>query len=514
MTPWSIGESAVTSNLSILIVGAGPTGLVLALSLARRGVKFRIIDEKDAPGRESRALAVHARTLEFYRQFGFGDAVVAAGTEIRSVNLVEGGERVGGFSIADLGAGLSPYPFVIDFPQDEHERFLVERLRDLGVEVERGVRLDRYLQKEGAVEAVLVHGGTEEKVRCDWLCGCDGARSRVREGLGVGFAGGTYQHLYYVADVKLSAGQNDQLYLALGADAFALRMPARKGAMCRLIGFAPDRPEGSPPVTFADVQPIAERLLQAKVQELNWFSTYKVHHRVASHFHVGRCFLAGDAGHLHSPTGGQGMNTGIGDAINLGWKLADVVRGRAAPALLDSYEPERIAFARRLVGTTDRAFKAIVGDGWAGSFVRSVLMPHVVPTVTSFAAGRRLFFRTLSQIMIAYPDSALSEGRAGAINGGDRLPWVHDTDNFAPLASLDWQLHVYGKAPVDLAQLAAGLSLPLFSFGWSDAVSNAGLSRDAAYLIRPDGHVGLAMRVPDPAVLRRYVDKQRLRFGA
>lgn len=504
----------MASNLPILIIGAGPTGLVLALSLARRGVKFRIIDEHDAPGRESRALAVQARTLEFYRQFGFGDAVVAAGTEIRSVNLLEDGERVGGFSVADMGAGLSPYPFVLDFPQDEHERFLVDRLRDLGVEIERGVRLDRHVQKDDAVEAVLVHGEAEEQVRCEWLCGCDGARSRVREGLGVGFAGGTYQLLYYVADVKLGGGENDQLYLALGADDFALRMPARKGAMCRLIGFAPDRPEGATPVTFADVQPVAERLLQATVEELNWFSTYKVHHRVASHFRVGRCFLAGDAGHLHSPTGGQGMNTGIGDAINLGWKLADVVRGRAAPALLDSYEPERIAFARRLVATTDRAFKAVVADGWAGSFVRSVLMPRVVPAITSFAAGRRLFFRTISQIMIAYPDSALSEGRAGTVDAGDRLPWVSDTDNFAPLASLDWQLHVYGEAPVDLADVAAGLSLPLHRFAWNDASADVGLARNAAYLVRPDGHVGLAMRVPDAVVLRRYIDRHGLRFEA
>ena len=504
----------MASNLPVLIVGAGPTGLVLALGLARRGVRFRIIDEHDAPGRESRALAVHARTLEFYRQFGFGDAVVAAGTEIRSVNLFENGERVGGFSVADMGVGLSPYPFVLDFPQDEHERFLTDRLRELGVEVERGVRLDRHVEKDGSVEAVLVHGGAEEQVRCDWLCGCDGARSRVREGLGVGFAGGTYQHFYYVADVRLGAGNNDQLYLALGNDEFALRMPSRKGAMCRLIGFAPDRPEGAPSVTFADVQPVAERLLQARVEELNWFSTYKVHHRVASHFRVGRCFLAGDAGHLHSPTGGQGMNTGIGDAINLGWKLADVVRGRADLTLLDSYEPERIAFARRLVATTDRAFKAIVAEGWVGSFVRSVLMPHVVPAVTSFGGGRRLFFRTLSQIMIAYPDSALSEGRAGAVNAGDRLPWVPETDNFAPLSSLDWQLHIYGEAPVKLAHVAAERSLSLHSFAWSDAAAAAGLARDAAYLVRPDGHVGLAMRVPDAAVLRRYIDRHGLRFAA
>ncbi len=501
------------TNPPILIAGAGPTGLVLALGLARRGVKFRIIDQHERPGAESRALAVHARTLEFYRQFGFADAVVAAGIEIRKVNMLENGRAVGGFSLADMGAGLSRFPFVLDFPQDEHERFLVERLRDLGVEVERGTGLDSFTHDAGGVDAVLVRNGIRETARFDWLCGCDGARSRVREGLGIAFAGGTYQHLYYVADVKLSEGRSDELYLALGADAFALRMPARKGAMCRLIGFAPDRPEDAPPVTFDDIRPIVEPLLQAKVESLNWFSTYRVHHRVAAQFRVGRCFLAGDAGHLHSPTGGQGMNTGIGDAINLGWKLADVVRGRAPARLLDSYEPERIAFARRLVATTDRAFQAIIAEGWLGSFVRGVLMPHIVPAVTGFAAGRRLFFRMLSQIMIAYPDSPLSEGKAGDVEAGDRLPWVGSSDNHAGLASLDWQLHVYGEASPALIAASAALSLPLHGFAWDNAAAAAGLARDAAYLVRPDGHVALAMRRPDAASLERYASQHGLRFA-
>lgn len=498
----------------ILIAGAGPTGLVLALSLARRGVAFRIIDAHDGPGAASRALAVHARTLEFYRQFGFADAVVAAGTEIRRVHLLEAGREAGGFSIADMGEGLSPYPFVLDFPQDEHERFLVDRLRDLGIEVEWGVALTGFAQDADGVDVVLDRSGVAEPVRVDWLCGCDGARSRVREGLATGFAGGTYEHLYYVADVKLRGGQDDELYLALDAGDFALRMPARKGAMCRLIGFVPDRPESAPPVGFDDIKPIVEPLLKAEVESVNWFSTYRVHHRVASHFRIGRCFLAGDAGHLHSPTGGQGMNTGIGDAINLGWKLADVVRGRAAPALVDSYEPERIAFARRLVATTDRAFKAVVSSGWTGSFVREVLLPHVVPAVTAFAAGRRLFFRTVSQIMIAYPDSPLSGGKAGGIAGGDRLPWVRDAANFDPLASLDWQLHVYGEADAPLNAAAAALGLPLHRFAWSEDAGTAGMARDAAYLIRPDGHVALALRDANVETLRRYADRHGLRFTA
>ena len=325
----------------------------------------------------------------------------------------------------------------------------------------------------------------------------------------IGFAGDTYPNLYYVADVKLSAGDSGDLYLALGAHAFALRMPARKGAMQRLIGIVPDRADGAE-ISFEDIRPTVEPLLAARVASVNWFSTYRVHHRVAAHFRVGRVFLAGDAGHLHSPAGGQGMNTGIGDAINLGWKLAEVWHGRAAETLLDSYEPERIAFARRLVATTDRVFQAVTGGGLVGSVVRSFVMPHVLPAITGFAAGRRTLFRTVSQIAIAYPDSALSQGRAGDVAGGDRLPWVAEADNFAPLTSLRWQLHVYGSPAPPLSAAAASLALPLHAFHPAPA---AGLAADAAYLVRPDGHVALALPDQDAAVLRAYVAAHGLRFG-
>ena len=199
---------------------------------------------------------------------------------------------------------------------------------------------------------------------------------------------------------------------------------------------------------------------------MNWFSTYRVHHRVADHFGRGRAFLLGDAAHIHSPSGGQGMNTGIGDAVNLAWKLAAVLQGRADTALLDTYEPERIAFARRLVATTDRAFTVVTSAGPVARRVRVDVVPRLLPAVFASSAFRRLMFRTVSQIAITYRGSSLSEGRAGRVAGGDRLPWI-PADNFSPLASLDWQVHVYGAAAAGIRETCGrrGLALHTLSLG-------------------------------------------------
>ena len=188
------------------------------------------------------------------------------------------------------------------------------------------------------------------------------------------------------------------------------------------------------------------------VDRVNWFSTYRVHHRVAEHFARGRVFLAGDAAHIHSPVGGQGMNTGIGDAVNLAWKLADVLRGRIEGSLLETYEPERIAFARRLVATTDRVFTFATRDSPLARLVRLNAVPAIAPALFGWRAARRLLFRMVSQTLIDYPRRVTSaRARQSQVHGGDRLPWVPaengGQDNYAPLTTLDRQLQVYGKLP-------------------------------------------------------------------
>lgn len=507
------------SDLPILIVGAGPTGLVLALSLARRGVRFRIIDDNDGPGEHSRALAIHARTLEFYRQFGFADEIVSQGiilakAQLRTDPAGNGGSKLT-IDFGEIGGGISPYPFILTYPQDDHERFLVARLHEAGVEIERNVNLAHFVQDNAAVTATLAHSdGRHEAVRANYLCGCDGARSRVRETLGIGFPGGTYDELFYVADVKLARGSNADLQISLANGLFTLMMPVRSSGMQRFVGLVPRNLSIAQDVTFEKIRSTLEPLLGVNVEYVNWFSTYRVHHRVAARFTVGRTFLLGDAGHVHSPTGGQGMNTGIGDAINLGWKLADVVLGRASIALLDSYEAERIGFARALVSTTDRAFGLIVGDDLVAKGLRSLVAP-MITLATRFDWSRHAIFRTLSQTKINYANtSSLSDGKAGNVRGGERLPWTRssDGDNFDPLRSLAWQVHVYGAVDPHFALACAELGLAIASFAFEDGAKKAGFASGGAYLVRPDGYVGLALKRQEVSKLTDYASRFGLRF--
>ena len=223
--------------------------------------------------------------------------------------------------------------------------------------------------------------------------------------------------------------------------------------------------------------------------------------------------LLGDAAHIHSPVGGQGMNTGVGDAVNLAWKLAAVLKGDSPTSLLATYEPERIAFARRLVASTDRAFAFVNARGPIATQVRLRIVPWLLPFLFRFTAVRRLMFKTVSQTQIKYPNSPLSRGPAGTAPGGQRLPWVQfedstgkRTDNFTVLVAREWQVHCYGDAPSQLKSMCAAQGLKLNVFPWNAETRAAGLLRDAAYIIRPDGHVAIVDRKADPATIAAYFD--------
>jgi len=508
------------SRTPVLIVGAGPTGLVLALWLTKSGIAVRIIDKASEAGTTSRALAVQARTLEFYQQLDLARAVVDAGVKVAAVNLWVSGRRAVRAPIMEIGRGLSPFPFPLVYPQDAHEKLLIEHLTALGVRIERQTELVRFELAPEGVSAVLRRpDGTEEHCDAGYLAGCDGARSKVREGLDIGFPGGTYEHMFYVADAEAGGPIADhELHVDLDTSDFIAVFPLKGDHRIRLIGSVSVPLEGEQRTpTFADVSaaPIAQ--MKIEVEKVNWFSTYRVHHRVALSFRKARAFLLGDAAHIHSPVGGQGMNTGIGDAVNLAWKLAAVLHGEAHARLLDSYEPERIAFARKLVATTDRAFTIATKSGPIAAFVRGHIVPVIVPWLFSFGPMRRFLFRTVSQIDVSYPDSALSAGRAGKVHGGDRLPWVPlsgSEDNFAPLASLAWQAHVYGDARPGAVAACGELQLPLHVFAWSSNAARAGLERAALYLVRPDGYVALADSDGSAQGLRAYFAERELAPGA
>jgi 2-polyprenyl-6-methoxyphenol hydroxylase-like FAD-dependent oxidoreductase len=506
------------ARCEVLIVGAGPTGLVLALWLTKLGVRVRIVDKTAGPGTTSRALAVQARTLELYRQLDLANAVLAQGHKVPAVNLWVKGQPKARLPFETIGAGLTAYAFLEIFPQDQHERLLIERLNAFGVSVERQTELVSLADGEDRITARLRRGdGSEEDCEASYLAGCDGARSTVREALGTGFPGGTYRQLFYVADVDAAgAPLNGELHVDLDEADFLAVFPLAGEGRARLIGTVRDkRADRADTLKFEDVSDRAIKHLKVQVNKVNWFSTYHVHHRVTGHFRKGRAFLLGDAAHIHSPAGGQGMNTGIGDAINLAWKLAAVLGSQAADSLLDSYEAERIGFARRLVATTDRAFSLATADGWLADILRTRIVPFLISKLTRFEAVREYMFRIVSQITLNYRGGPLSQGAAGSVHGGDRLPWVpiDGADNFEPLAAMTWQVHVYGSPSAELMEWCGERKVPLHIFDWRPDYEKAGLACNALYLLRPDTYVALADAAGAPAALARYSIEHQLRLG-
>jgi len=495
---------------NVVIVGAGPTGLVLALWLTAQGVKVRIVDKARGPGMQSRALAVQARTLELYRQLGLAEAVVAAGHRNAALNLWTSGKKRATLRFANAGADLTPYPYVLIYPQDRHERLLIARLEDMGVAVEREAECLGFEDRGDHVEVQLrLPGGREQRCAAAYVVGCDGARSIVRHQMGTGFPGATYGKFFYVADVQAHgpAARGD-IQIALDDADFVAWLAYDDQGRGRLIGVVDDDgADRADTLSFHDVGHRAIAHIGIEVDKVHWFSTYRVHHRVTDRYRTGRAFLAGDAAHVHSPAGGQGMNTGIGDAINLAWKLAAVLRQGAPVALLDSYQAERRAFALRLVETTDRLFQFITAEGRFADFVRTRIAPVVAPLAYGIDDVREYLFRLLSQTLISYRGGPISEGQAGAVQGGDRLPWVHTDDNHAPLCAIAWQVHVYGRARADLAAWceAQGMALHRFDFGAAHAA--AGLQRDAAYLLRPDSYIGCVAADGSPLRLEAYLNR-------
>ena len=473
----------------VLIVGAGPSGLMLALELCRHGITPRLIDAHSGPSPLSRALVVHARTLELLDRHGLAEAFLARGEIVRGGALRRQGRVVATVPLGRIGEGLSPFPFLLILSQDQTEGLLREALASYGVAVEWNAPLVSLTQDATGVTATLqAEGAPPTLVRAAYLAGCDGASSAVRKALHIGFPGGTYEQMFYVADTMTEglppdAHNGRQLQISLAPRTFSAFFPM-PGGRTRIIGLLPDGldPESA---TFADVQPALEAAERIQVQEVSWFSTYRVHHRVADHFRQGRAFLVGDAGHIHSPAGGQGMNTGLGDAVNLGWKLAAALRpAAAAEALLATYEAERLPFARELVATTDRAFTgATRASAWAG-FVRTQLAPRLLPLALRLPLFRRRLFRTISQIAIAYPQSVLSQGHIAAAAGGQRLPWVDG--RYELLHPPGWHLLHVGPVPPAVAAWAGRWSLPV-----SAVAAAAGEAPGTVYLVRPDGYLGL-----------------------
>ncbi|KAK3179749.1 hypothetical protein K4F52_008827 [Lecanicillium sp. MT-2017a] len=509
------------TDVDVLIVGAGPTGLVLALWLTKQGVKIRIIDKATQAATSTRALAVQARTLELYGQMGLADAVLEKSCTVTGINMWVRGRRAAHIQVTDAGKGMTAYPFVSVFPQHEHEQMLAAKLQEFGISAELGTELVSFTDDDSVdhvVAQLRKENGQEEICKAKYIAGCDGARSAVRHQLDVTFSGGTYDHVFYVADVEGSgAAINGELNVCLDQSDFLAVFPLAGEGRARLVGtiregeaIAEARGEE---FAFDHVNGRAIEQMKLKVEKVNWFSKHHVHHRVAAQFQRGRAFLLGDAAHVHSPVGGQGMNTGIGDAINLAWKLAAVTSGNAEPTLLETYAEERMRFARELVASTDRVFTLATADGWFAKFMRTRIVPILAPIVTSFRFIRNMIFRGVSQIDLNYRGMTLSWGTAKGPQPGERLPWVQvaeDESNFESLSEIKWHMHVYGTADDAIEAWCRKANIQLTVFEWSPACKAAHLVRNAIYLMRPDTYIALVEPRANLSSVESYLAEHKI----
>lgn len=415
----------------VIIVGAGPTGLSLACQLIRYGIDFVIIEKNESVTPYSKALGVHARTLEIYEQLGLAQPAISQGTIAGKIRLLEKGEVVGEVDLSHIGDGQSPYPYMLVLEQSENEQLLYRYLQSHGREVLWQCELNGFTQDANGVTAKVTNNGIAEVIEGKYLVGCDGARSPVRIALDLSFEGSTNARTFYVADVEIDwKFKHDALHGSLARNAVVAFFPMPKGEKrWRIVGAFPEefaKDEGEILYEEIEARIKEEAGVELDITHVYWFSIYKVHTRHVEKFSSGRCFLAGDSAHIHTPAGGQGMNTGIQDAYNLAWKLALVLRGAAGELLLDTYNEERLPNAKRLVETTDRMFNVVAGTDWFVNLIRTTVFPPMAKFILSIDAIKKRFFPLISQIGISYRESSLSEHEGDddfEVKAGDRLPY-------------------------------------------------------------------------------------------
>lgn len=520
----------------VLIVGAGPTGLVLAAELHRRGTAFRIIDKHPGVLEATKAAALHARALEYFRDLGVADRIVAEGQRVDILTLRTGyRDRLG----VDFRVSHDTrYPHMVDIPQARTEHILIDHLTDLGVTIERGMELTGLRQTGDGVEATVTVDGRTDTVVADWVVGCDGVRSPVRNLLGLEFPGADYADDWVLCDAELDwpLPRNEMTFSGDTEGIYGVfPLPGRRRYR---LAYTQSRDDQGRPVEpdLADAQRAMARTgIDGTVLAAEQFWTFNLAHRQAGAVRRGRVFLAGDAGHVHTPFGGQGLNLGVGDAVNLGWKLAEVCAGRAPAVLLDSYQAERHHVAAQVVTFTHLGAEAML----LRADPRRHLRDAALAALATAAPARRQMARRLSQLAHSYRGTPFVDGRAGRLHAGDRLP---DLPVFDGAGHTTVRLHD-ALSPAGYTLLAAGadrgladqvaqavtaltsrwhldLRPLLVTPDWRTA-ARAGANtpvlldrardaaplysrRPAAYLVRPDRHIGYAGRL-DLAAIERHL---------
>ncbi|MGE5276089.1 MAG: FAD-dependent oxidoreductase [Acidobacteriota bacterium] len=460
--------SAPVEN-DVLIVGAGPVGLFLANECARRGLRSRLVEARSSQSAHSKALAIFPRTLEIFDMAGLVGPFLDRANRATAVAVVAHGRRLARIRFAPPE---SPYPFIAMVPQDVTERLLVERLRSRGAVVEYETSFVSAAQRDERVSVTLEKNGRRQEATAAFVVGCDGAHSAVRHSLNLPFEGAQYEALFLLADIET----ND----ALPADELQL-CPSEFGPVAifpmsatrRRIVATIEQAEGDAPSLDLVRKILRERAPTGiEARALGWSSYFRIHHRQTAKLRAGRIFIAGDAAHIHSPFGGQGMNTGLQDAWNLVWKLDLVRHGRGQERLLESYGAERRPVIKHVIETTHRLTRAM----GTASTVAQTLRDTVIPIVSRLAPFQHAFVQRLSGLDIAYGGSPIIEGAGerffdDSLRGGDgiRSRFLLFVDDGADSSIQEAAKRLAGSLS-DIVEVRQGL-------------------RPGITLVRPDGYV-------------------------
>lgn len=547
------------NDVDVLIVGAGPTGLTMTCELLRRGITCRVLDKAAAPGMSSRAIGVQARTLEVFDRMGIMEDVLSKGVKI-GVKAFDHDTLLLHLKFRFLASDAIPYPFGLMLPQNMTEDLLIALLHKEGGAVERQKELTEIRQEaEGVV--VTVHNLQDDsytELRASWLIGCDGAHSRVRKAIGQAFEGSTYDEEYLLGDVDLDWQRStEDVYVWMHREGQFAAFPLPNNKW-RLLATVPTTDGKDAPQSSVE---LLQRLMRERTGDSSttisnpiWLSNFKINRRMVSSYRKGRVFLAGDAAHVHSPFGGQGMNTGIQDAFNLAWKLALVIKGKAPEALLDTYQQERLPIARKVLAETDQHTRIFFANNRALRFLRDRV---VIPLLNRGFVQRRMLWEA-SELGINYRNSPLTQTASGghaeqsgkkrwprhALRPGDRapdgycvrLPHHDSTSFFQEFRETASQLVIFAglsHTETDDAQIAriiqqvkdivgdeVKISLVVSQdksaekLDWAETIlldpervlhTRYGASIPTLYFIRPDGYIGACYRLSEGKQLLEYL---------
>ncbi|MDP2335449.1 MAG: FAD-dependent monooxygenase [Bacteroidota bacterium] len=515
----------------VLIVGAGPAGLMMACQLAIHRIPFRIIDKNESSSKNSGALIVQARSLEIFEQMGIASEALTQGIVAGKLNIIYNGKKITSTVINDIGGNLSRFPFLLMLEQSKTEKLLLKFIIDHGHIIERGIRFKSFSQEnEKTTSVVVLPDGSEQSIISNYVIAADGANSSIRNFLNIPFEGKTYLKPIFILDVKAKTELlPGEISFTFSNSSVAGFFPL-PGSRWRIDSDIPPELEKLDRITFVDIEKDFHRWTKMKItfQDYDWFSVAHSHQKYAKTIHVRNCFLIGDAAHINTPVGAQGMNTGLQDAFNLAWKLAFVIRHKAKPELLNTYSTERSGISRDFARYADTVFKLVTSTHVVVKFFRLYLLRFVFkflfPLVENRKSVKQKFFKSISQTGIHYRKSILSDRTqvgnflSGSPKPGDRFPYLEfyymgkNTNTLEILDVTGFTLFVLANELTEEIKVLAGnynLAVKLISHqsGTEKLYEQLGIKHIGYYLVRPDMHIALRSASLNTRHLNNYLQK-------